>query len=70
METKTTDESIGLCDGLCGGLLSHHLIDGLCPQCRADARIKTDQPAESPLGVESAWPESLVDWFNAKRAWQ
>lgn len=33
-------ETIGYCEGLCGGQLDHHLIDGLCPRCRADAHIE------------------------------
>lgn len=35
---------IGYCDGLCGGLLSHDLVGGLCPQCRRDERIQRIEP--------------------------
>jgi len=38
-------ERIGYCEGLCGGLLSHHLVGGLCPACRRDPRIRDSRPA-------------------------
>lgn len=37
-------ETVGICEGLCGGLLSHHLEGGLCPQCRANHDIRTHEP--------------------------
>ena len=51
-------ESIGYCEGLCGGLLSHHLVDGLCPDCQCNPKIETVSSFENdysnvPLGVES-----------------
>lgn len=46
-----TEETIGYCEGLCGGLLSHHLVGGLCPECRANPSIN-DAGDEPPLGVE------------------
>lgn len=56
MQNEKHPEKIGYCEGLCGGLLSHHLIDGLCPICRADRRIASpehDDYDDVPLGVES-----------------
>lgn len=40
MQRHPPKPCIGYCEGLCGGLLSHDLVDGLCPQCREDDRIK------------------------------
>lgn len=42
----THEERIGYCEGLCGGQLDHHLVDGLCPRCRADAHIETIDVSE------------------------
>ena len=38
-KNKKSRETIGVCEGLCGGLVDHHLIDGLCPACRANKNI-------------------------------
>lgn len=49
-------ESIGVCEGLCGGLVSHHLEGGLCPQCRANPNIRgdgLDAYDGQPLGAEA-----------------
>lgn len=52
--SSETPETIGYCEGICGGLLSHHLVRGLCPQCRADARIRDADPYdEQALGAEA-----------------
>lgn len=52
-------ETIGYCQGLCGGLHSHHLVDGLCETCRQDSRISTIDAREADdddmaWGVEAA----------------
>lgn len=49
-------ETIGYCEGLCGGLLSHHLVGGLCPLCRENPMIRDVAPERYgvPLGVEAA----------------
>jgi len=43
-----SSETIGYCEGLCGGLHSHHLVNGLCPTCQNDIHILTpeNEPAE------------------------
>jgi len=33
-------DTAGYCEGLCGGLNDLHLVDGLCPVCRKDQRIR------------------------------
>ncbi len=51
---STDDEYIGYCEGLCGGLLSHHLVGGLCPQCRIHPNIAAVDPYEGiALGAEA-----------------
>lgn len=50
-------ETTGVCEGLCGGLFDHHLIDGLCPICCNDPHIRTfgtTADDEVPLGFEAA----------------
>lgn len=59
-----SNESMGYCEGLCGGLYDHHLVDGLCPKCKQDTRIPADELCFDeydgvPLGVESAMPFNL-----------
>lgn len=50
----STAETIGYCEGLCGGLLSHHLVGGLCPQCRTDPRVgRADPYVGVALGAEA-----------------
>jgi len=60
---KTQLENIGYCQGLCGGLMSHHLVDGLCPCCRKDKRIhsSTELNHEDILGIE-AEVTSSISW--------
>jgi len=56
---KKQVETIGYCQGLCGGLLSHHLIDGLCPNCRHDDRIHSSSEYEDLLEIEGSTTSSI-----------
>lgn len=58
------NETIGICEGLCGGLLSHHLVDGLCPACRESRHIADYVNHDGPvaLGVEAGVTIHDADW--------
>ncbi|WP_126456704.1 hypothetical protein [Sulfuriflexus mobilis] len=44
---------IGLCEGWCGRV-DHHLVEGLCRECRARSQIvSNDDVEEVPLGAEA-----------------
>lgn len=42
-------ETMGPCEGLCGGDISHHLVDGLCPACRKNPNISTYKPLDPDM---------------------
>ncbi|MBD3609923.1 MAG: hypothetical protein HUJ30_05180 [Gammaproteobacteria bacterium] len=56
MKTKT----IGRCEGWCG-LIDHHLIDGMCEQCRARLTLLHEkQNEETDMSCNDSYQASLL----------
>jgi len=60
-------ETIGYCEGLCGGLHSHHLIDGLCPECQNNINIQMidTEPRELDFNDNDVGMDAFVFIPNA-----